>query len=47
MVVHTEMLAQVAVDYPSLPDPRTLEAEQIRFFYNWIRPTLRDATKPR
>lgn len=42
--VHTEMLYQVCRDYPGLPDPRTLRAFEIRFFYEGLRGELRHHT---
>lgn len=43
--VYGEMLAQVCLDYSSLPDPRTLSMAEIRYFYEYLRPTLRRHTK--
>ena len=43
--VYGEMLLQICRDYPGLPDPRTLRASEIRFFYNGLRAELRAATK--
>ena len=45
--VYTEMLLQVARDYPGIPDVRTLKASEIRFFYNGLRAELKEASKPR
>lgn len=45
--VYTEMLLQISVDIPSLPDPRTLRAHEIRFFYEGLRAKLKMDTKPR
>lgn len=45
--VYTEMLLQIARDYPGLPDPRTLTLSEIRFFYAPLRKELREHTKPR
>ena len=45
--VYTEMLHQCALNYAGLPDPRTLTLSEIRFFYEGLRPTLWEATKPR
>jgi hypothetical protein len=45
--VHTEMLLQVCRDYPGLPDPRTLTASEIRFFYEGLRHELQEHTKPK
>lgn len=44
--VYAEMLLQVCRDYPGLPDPRTLRASEIRFFYEGLREELKEATKP-
>jgi hypothetical protein len=38
------MLLQICMEYPSLPDPRTLTITEIRFFYNGLRPTLKKHT---
>jgi hypothetical protein len=40
-----EMLLQVALDYPGLPDPRTLTTAQITFFYNGLRKQLKKHTR--
>lgn len=44
---HVEMLLQVCRDYPALPDPRTLKAHEIRFFYDGLRAELKEHTKPK
>jgi len=43
--VYTEMLLQICRDYSGLPDPRTLAAHEIRFFYNGLREELKAHTK--
>ena len=45
--VYTEMMLQIATDYPGLPDCRELTARQILFFYNGIRGGLKEHTKPK
>lgn len=45
--VYTEMLYQICRDYPGLPDPRTLRAREIRFFYEGLRAELEEHTKPK
>lgn len=35
-----EMLIQITLDYPGLPDPRTLTLYQIQFFYEGLRPGM-------
>lgn len=45
--VYGEMLMQICRDYPALPDPRTLKAHEIRFYYEGLRADLHAATKPR
>ena len=45
MAVYSEMLLQVAREYPGLPDPRTMTLEEIRFFYNGLRGDLSRLTK--
>lgn len=45
--VHREMLLQVCRDYPGLPDPRTLKAREIRFFFEGLRAELKEHTKPK
>lgn len=42
---HIEMLLQICRDYPALPDPRTLKAHEIRFFYEGLAGELKDHTK--
>ena len=44
--VYREMLLQICRDYASLPDLRTLTMEEIRFFYDGVRPSLKRHTKP-
>ena len=39
------MFIQVMLDYPSLGDFRKLTYDEILFFYEGIRPSLRKATK--
>lgn len=43
--VYGEMLAQCAVDYAGLPDPRTLTMSEIRWFYEWRRKSLQKESK--
>jgi hypothetical protein len=43
--VYREMLLQICGDYAGLPDPRTLEMNEIEFFYDGLRPSLRKLTK--
>lgn len=45
MVVMTTMLHQICRDYPGLPDPRTLKAYEIVFFYDGLRAELKEHTK--
>ena len=40
VAVYTEMLLQVSREYPGIPDPRTMTMEEIRFFYEGLRPEL-------
>lgn len=40
-----EMMLQIALDYPGLPDPRTLATAQIAFFYNGLRKQLKKHTR--
>lgn len=44
VVVYTEMVYQIARDYPGLPDVRSLSASQIRFFYEGLRQELKKHT---
>ncbi len=44
---YIEMLLQICRDYPGLPDPRTLTAYEIRFFYDGLRSELKEHTKPK
>lgn len=41
------MLVQISLDYASLPDVRTLELSDIRFYYNGIRAQLLAQKKSR
>jgi hypothetical protein len=45
--VYTELLLQICLDYAGLPDPRTLTASEIRFFYSGRRDALKEITKPK
>lgn len=42
--VYGEMLIQIGLDYPGLPDMRALPLHQIRFLYNGIRENLKKRT---
>lgn len=44
---YTEMLLQIARDYPGLPDARTLTIAEIVFFYEGLRPELKRHTRPK
>ena len=44
-VVYREMLRQICMDYPGLPDPRTLTMTEIDFFYDGLRPSLKKLTE--
>jgi hypothetical protein len=39
--VYGEMLLEICFAYSTLPDPRSLELDEIAFFYNGLRPSLR------
>lgn len=41
------MLLQCTYNFPGLPDVRTLSLEEIECFYDFLRPGLREATKPK
>jgi hypothetical protein len=43
-LVYGEMLLQICMDYPSLPDPRTLKRHEIKFFYEGLRASLKKTT---
>ena len=45
--VYSAMFLQVCRDYSTLPDLRTLSGAEIRFFYNGLRPELKEGTKPK
>lgn len=45
--VYGVMLTQICMDLPALPNPRTLRMSEIRFFYDGLRPSLRERTKQR
>lgn len=38
--VYTAMFVQICRDFSTLPDPRTLKASEIRWFYESLRPEL-------
>jgi hypothetical protein len=42
---YAEMLLQVALDYPGLPDPRTMTIPEIVFFYRGLRKQLQKHTR--
>ena len=44
--VYREMLIQISLDYAGLPDPRDLTLSEIRFWYDGLRETLKQRTKP-
>lgn len=44
-VVYGRMLRQICLDYPGLPDPRTMTVEEIVWFYDGLRPMLRKHTR--
>jgi hypothetical protein len=44
--VYREMLLHVTAEYPGLPDPRTLTLDEIEFFFEAMRPSLIEATRP-
>jgi len=43
--VYSEMMTQCAFNYPGLPDPRTMTLDEIRYFYESLRPSLKQSTK--
>jgi hypothetical protein len=45
--VYGEMLLQICSDYPGLGDWRELSMTEIRRFYNGIRKSLQEHTKPK
>lgn len=40
-----EMFLQISRDYQALPDPRTLTADEIKFYYEGLRQELYESTK--
>jgi hypothetical protein len=40
-----EMILQICMHYPGLPDPRTLSMDEIIFFYDGLRPMLRKQSR--
>jgi len=44
--VYREMFLQICRDYPGLPNARDLKAKEILFFYEGLRPELKEHTKP-
>jgi len=47
MAVYTEMFYQICRDYAILPNPRTLKAHEIKFFYQGLIAELIEHTKPK
>lgn len=47
MAVHAEMWMAICRWYESLPNPLSLSASEIRWFYDGLRPELHEATKPK
>lgn len=45
--VYTEMIFQIASDFPGLPDPRTMTLSEIRWWYEGVRPALKKHTAPK
>lgn len=45
--VYSEMILQIARDYPGIPDVRTLALSEIRFFYEGLRHELQRGTQPK
>ena len=45
--VYGEMLLQIAMEYPGLPDARELTLSQIRFWFEGVRATLKKRTASR
>lgn len=43
--VYPEMLLVICRNYPGLPDARTLELDEIVWFYEGLRETLKNETK--
>lgn len=43
--VYGEMLVQIAMDFPGLPNVNALTLTNIRFWYNGLRGTLKARTK--
>lgn len=42
-----EQFVQVCRMYRNLPDPRTLTIAEVQMFYDYLRPELRELTRPR
>lgn len=47
IAVYREMLLHIVAEYPALPDPRELTLDEIEFFFEAMRPSLMEATRPR
>ena len=45
--VYAEMMLQIAMDFPSLPNILAMTLSDIRFWYNGLRPTLKRRTAPK
>lgn len=43
--VYPQMMIEICSHYRSLPDVRTLTYNEIEFFYNAIKPTLKQLSK--
>jgi len=42
-----EMILQICMNYPVIPDIRTMDLDEIEFFYEGLKPTLKKITKPK
>jgi hypothetical protein len=41
------MFLQICLEFSSLPDPRTLAISEVKFYYEGIKETLKEHTKPK
>jgi hypothetical protein len=46
LTVYTEMILQVTRDFSGIPDYRTMNMSEIRYFYEGLRTELKEVTKP-
>lgn len=44
--IYQEMILQICMNYTSIPDVRTMDLDEIEFFYDGLKSILKETTKP-